>query len=156
MEKTKAAENLSQWFRLDEQKPWEPGVYEVLLGNEQSIEYDQQLSDWYAIWDGNKFLYASSTVNGAFLNAGAKDDLCFTITRWRGLASYPSAKPKARGNRKVTRYVVMTSFTSAGYGLPIAVFEDKALADAYVQKEKFMHFYPLEVKNIRFRTPEAD
>ena len=98
MEQTKAAENLSQWFNLAEQKPWQPGVYEV---DEDSF------GKWFSYWDGKKFGYLVMDVNEAIEEFSLHTD--FVVEKWRGLSSDPNAKPKpkARGNRKVTRYVVM-------------------------------------------------
>lgn len=155
-------QNLTDWFNLSEQKPWEPGVYEVEFKSQ--IDGSNKIAK--SFFDGKKFNFLSHAMYGFSAETayekrkergGGKN-----VIRWRGLSSDPNAKPapapkpKARGNRKVTRYVVMALYTRYGYGHPIAVFEDKEKAFDYKEKETAMNFYPLEVKKIRFRTPEAD
>lgn len=139
MEQTKATENLSQWFNLDEQKPRESGVYEV---DEDSF------GKWFSYWDGKKFGYLVRDVNEAIEEFSLHTD--FVVEKWRGLASGPSAKPKpkARGNRRVTRYVVMDDIERK----PVASFATKKAAENY--EESMMVFSSIE--KIRFRTPEAD
>lgn len=138
MEQTKETENLSQWFNLAEQTPWEPGVYEV---DEDSF------GKWFSYWDGKKFGYLVMDVNEAIEEFSLHTD--FVVEKWRGLASDPSAKPKpkARDNRKVTRYVCV-------YGVfnnPCAVFNTKKEAEKHVNSGKSWGY-----TKIRFRTREAD
>lgn len=153
MEQTKATENLSQWFNLAEQKPWEPGVYEV---QRQDYDYVGQFS----LFKNGKFhevgvVGPNSAIHWA-RNSGVGDGC--DVVKWRGLSSDPSAKPKpkARGNRRVTRYVVMV-----GYGIqstfPAATFESKENAMAYIAHEaKSGRYETIYLDEIRFRTPEAD
>jgi len=143
--------NLSQWFDLAEQKPWEVGVYEARLSG--LIDYPSVIGR-YTWWNGEFFEPLSDSVEEACDRIDSERfRTSANITHWRGLSTNPEVKKK-QGNRKVTRYVVMTIYTTGGYGLPLEVFEDNKLAHAYLEKERFMHFYPLEVKTIRFRTPE--
>lgn len=163
MEQTKANENLSQWFNLDEQKPWEPGVYEVdgdFLFGGRKTESGAFLA---AYFDGIGFGFVACVddvqENSEFtidrvenrFKHGVYNSL---VTRWRGLASDPSAKPKARGNRKVTRYVVMESLLVNDRA--VASFEKRKVADAYLKMNPGCPMLPNYIKKIRFRTPEAD
>lgn len=140
-------QNLTDWFNLDEQKPWEPGVYEVET---------ESLHNGYSYWDGGIFNWVGNNIEyaiGAFERGDRGGSGRGTI-RWRGLSSAPSAKPapepkpKARGNRKVTRYVVMDR--EKLFPMPAAVFKSKKLADAYAEKMPWS-----KVERVRFRTPEA-
>lgn len=141
MEQTKATENLSQWFNLDEQTPWEPGVYEV----------DEDSSGkWFSYWDGKKFGYLVMDVNEAIEEFSLHTD--FVVEKWRGLDSDPSAKPKARGNRRVTRYVVISASVVDSWKEPLAVFSSLKNVRLYSEACDI----PVRVKKIRFRTPEAD
>ena len=136
-------ENLSQWFNLDEQKPWEPGVYEV--------QY-QYGPIGCAYFNGKEFAYGwvigsrEENMQSALRSANRPD--CYQPISWRGLSSDPSAKPKARGNRKVTRYVVMDK---RHIDTPLGVFSCPVVAANHAAKFKWA-----EVEKIRFRTPEAD
>lgn len=105
MEQTKSANHLSQWFNPAEQQPWGPGVYEV------------QCSDGlrFSEWNGEK--WGLTTKDKCFACdwrsfSGRHTETACEIYAWRGLSSDPNAKPKpkARGNRKVTRYVVMVGY----------------------------------------------
>ena len=122
--------SLSQWFNLDEQKPWEPGIYEA------EGKHSKRL--YKAKWNGLIFIHP---------DFGDHRELQLVCSRWRGLASDPNAKPKPRGNRKVTRYVCV-------YGVfnnPCAVFNTKKEAEKHVDSGKSWSY-----TKIRFRTPEAD
>lgn len=136
---------LSKWFDINEQKPWETGVYEV---DEDSY------GKWFSYWDGKKFGYLTMDVNESIKEFSL--DTSFVVEKWRGLASDPSAKPKpkARGNRKVTRYVVMQKANYAS-DYPLASFDDCNFADAYIASNKKSARLPMYIQKIRFRTPEA-
>lgn len=139
--------NLSQWFDLAQQNPWEVGVYEV-----QSKHQPQELG-MYSFFDGHVFRYIKRDANSAF---NYRADMTFAeIVRWRGLSTNPEVKKKPSGNRRVTKYAVMTSVSSiANHGQLLAVFSTEELAKKYADRESPAHFYPLEVHKIRFRTPE--
>lgn len=143
-------QELSQWFNLSEQKPWAVGIYEV-----NSI-FDGSDFGVYSFWDGIEFKRI-----GIGIECAMRDKSMPTMRKqheisWRGLSSDPSkTSHKPRGNRRVTRYVVMANYSRNGYGLPYAVFTNKENADAYVEAEQSNHFHKLIVKTIRFRTPEA-
>lgn len=137
-------ENLSQWFNLADQKPWEPGVYEV---QRQDYDYGGQFS----LFKNGKFHEVS--VKGPDLaiywaEKSGVGDGC-DVVKWRGLASAPNDKPKARGNRRVTRYVVM----DPNYSLPTPVGTYGCKENAQERKQSIPGAYILK---IRFRTPEAD
>lgn len=132
---------LSQWFDINEQKPWEPGVYEVSSSRSWSpLTYS-------SYWCGEKFHGEWGFPEEALENKDHPGDGCGA--KWRGLASDPSAKPKpkARGNRKVTRYVVMDK---TQIDTPLGVFSCPVVAANHAAKFKWA-----EVEKIRFRTPEA-
>lgn len=139
-------ENLSQWFSLDEQKPWEPGVYEV------QYHYGQI---GCAYFNGKEFAYGwvigsrEENMQSALRSANRLD--CYQPISWRGLSSDPSAKPKARGNRRVTRYVVISASVVDRWKEPLAVFSSLKNVRLYAEACDM----PLRVKKIRFRTPEA-
>ena len=127
---------LSQWFDINEEKPWEPGVYEV---DEDSF------GKWFSYWDGKKFGYLTMDVNAAIEEFSSHTD--FVVEKWRGLASDPSAKPKPKGNRKVTRYVVRSYDKQKVF----ASFENVDNARLYADGIN----EPVSITKIRFRTPEA-
>lgn len=147
-------ENLSQWFNLDEQKPWDPGVYEVEF---KSI-FDGANRIAKSFFDGEKFNFLSHEMYGFSAEKAFEKRKCCgggrLVFRWRGLASDPNAKPKARGNRKVTRYVVMESLLVNDRA--VASFEKRKAADAYLKMNPGWPMLPNYIKKIRFRTPEAD
>lgn len=130
---------LSQWFDINEQKPWEPGVYEV---DEDSF------GKWFSYWDGKNFGYLAMDVNEAIDEFSLHTN--FVVEKWRGLSSDQSAKPKPKpkGNRKVTRYVVM----DPNYSLPTPVATYACKENAQERKQEIPGGYILK---IRFRTPEA-
>lgn len=134
---------LSQWFDINEQKPWEPGVYEV---QRQDYDYSGQLS----LFKNGKFNEVA--VDGPdsaiyWAEISGIGDGCDVI-KWRGLASDPSAKPKPKVNRKVTRYVIM----DPSYSLPTPVATYACKENAQERKQSIPGGYILK---IRFRTPEA-
>jgi hypothetical protein len=138
-------QNLTDWFNLSEQKPWEPGAYEVDLGGGPDKDF--------SYWDGSDWGFISQSP----LHAESRDEgyTNCTVLRWRGLSSDPNAKPapepkpKARGNRRVTRYVVM----DPNYSLPTPVGTYGCKENAQERKQSIPGAYILK---IRFRTPEAD
>lgn len=72
--------NLSPWFDLSEQKPWQPGVYLVHVEDEPNLKF-------WSYWDGAAFNYrsclsASSAFNRRHLRGGGG-----LVSKWRGLAS---------------------------------------------------------------------
>ena len=134
---------LSQWFDINVQKPWEPGVYEVR--EECDIGKNQK---WYSYWNGKKFMYYTHISEQDAFEEKSKPTGCIT-SHWRGLASNLSAKPKPKqkGNHKVTRYVVMDK---TQIDTPLGVFSCPVVAANHAAKFKWA-----EVEKIRFRTPEA-
>ncbi len=136
---------LSQWFDINVQKPWEPGVYEVQYKNG---------SIGCAYFNGNEFTYGwvigsrEENIKDEFRSANECDS--DQPISWRGLASNhaATAKPKPKGNRKVTRYVVM----DPNYSLPTPVATYACKENAQERKQAIPGGYILK---IRFRTPEA-
>lgn len=132
-------QNLSQWFDLAEQKPWEVGVYELSGQNFNGTAY--------SYWNGNQFMYTWDSSFGKQSAWDSRHDhsqpswFC-NMQKWRGLSTNPEVK-KISGNRKVTRYVV-TILEEV-----VATYESKP--NAY----KHANRHPSgRVKTIRFRTPE--
>lgn len=149
-------QNLTDWFNLDEQKPWEPGVY---------IVDEDYMGTWFSYWDGAAFCQLSTDKERA--EAYADIATRFRVYRWRGLSSDPNAKPapepkpKARGNRKVTRYVVAETvglYTS--HIDPNAIhgsYSDRQIAEDVAKRLRDSGSVTARVfKTKRFRTPEAD
>lgn len=131
-------QELSQWFNLSEQKPWQVGVYEVSNG--------LYFSPAYSAWDGASWSFTCNSVESAILNRSlsTKDK----IIKWRGLSSAPSAPShKPRGNRRVTRYVLMLDSD------PIMVGNSMDEVRDYLKRSP--NTWWTTVKTIRFRTPEA-
>ena len=135
---------LSQWFDINVQKPWEPGVYEA--------EFEDDDSGWrfFSHWNGSAFNSRWLSIERCMEHAheGFRDRR--TPIRWRGLASDQSVKPKpkARGNRMVTRYVLM----DPNYSLPTPVGTYACKENAQERKQAIPGGYILK---IRFSTPEA-
>lgn len=124
--------NLSQWFLLSEQTPWEVGVYEVR---------DSWGRRWMCRWDGEKFLAQARNVETANLQPHPPT-ICILL--WRGLSTNPDVKKKE--NKRKTMYVVMNAVTNN----PTASFFSVNSARDYAETVNF----PVRVKRIRFRTPE--
>ena len=146
-------QNLSQWFDLAEQKPWEVGVYEVdgdTLAGRRSSEDGDFLA---AYFDGIDFGFIAcvSPGSGTFSIQSAKDNFTSgsyntNIQRWRGLSINPEVKKKPQNKRK-TMYVVIDR--GGVVDTPVAAFFDAKNAQEYSERLA----YP-RIKKIRFRTPE--
>ncbi len=75
----------STWFALAEQKPWEPGVYEVdgpFLGS----------GPLFSLWDGSSFGILARSREAAAIGRGA-DGCAHSVTSWRGIVP-PSRLPR--------------------------------------------------------------
>ena len=133
---------LSQWFDINVQEPWEPGVYEVpgIYGAEET---------YFSYWCGIGFHGGRNTVEIA-IQQKKYSSIEPRYKKWRGLSTNPTAKPKPKpkGNRKVTRYVVM----DPNYSLPTPVGTYACKENAQERKQAIPGGYILK---IRFRTPEA-
>ena len=136
--------NLSQWFLLSEQTPWEVGVYE-LTGN-PSWHY------CYAYWDGQSFSYAwASEIVGsrqlAYESRNQKNQVHWfsRMKKWRGLSTDPEVK-KNPVNKRKTMYMVMKAISNS----PVASFSNVNAARDYAGRVNF----PVRIRRIRFRTPE--
>ena len=131
---------LTKWYLLSEQKPWQPGVYIVLRGEDEGWSY----------WCGERFHGAWSIPQEAVTAFHRKLVLTSFISVWRGLASDPApkpspmtVKPKRSGNPKVTRYVVIQKITETFSSLENAnIYADKLKTEWRIQK-------------IVFRSPES-
>lgn len=138
--------NLSQWFDLAEQKPWEVGVYEVELRLKSNpTKPIAQISEWFSYFDGYEFKTACCSVNRAEDNSGESEEFDIFVVKWRGLSTNPDLKKK-QGNKRVTRYVVMDL---SGMDKPSAVFEKLDNALKYSEKLNWPR-----ITKIRFRTSE--
>lgn len=148
-------QTLTDWFNLSEQKPWEPGVY--------AVDGSNSIYEGFAYWDGEEFGWICVTKDSEHIyrKNGCKVDV------WRGLSSDPNAKPapepkpKAHGNRKVTRYVVAETvglYTS--HIDPNAIhgaYSDRQIAEDVAKRLRDSGSVTARVfKTKRFRTPEAD
>ena len=123
--------NLSQWFQLSEQKPWEVGVY---------IVYETNNAPWYSYWNGKKFGYLVRDVDKA--ENHSKFPTNFIFSEWRGLSTNPEVKKKE--NKRKTMYVVMKAISNS----PVASFSNVNDARDYAGIVNF----PVRIRRIRFRT----
>lgn len=141
-------DQLTGWFDVETQKPWEPGLYQV------KVEHMPEEDGLFSFFNGVSFKWISKSIDRAY------EDRCLAtgavVTKWRGLSRNHNAKPKRSGNRKVTRYVVTECLSATGYGMPLATFRIKKNAQAYIEAESKMRFHNLRIDKIRFRTPEQD
>lgn len=102
------AENeLSEWFDLSEQKPWELGVYEVNAW----VAFDGEM---HSYWDGKKFNAVSFTGPERAYQMRWLPPLQ-GVSRWRGL-SYDPALPKklARKSDPDTSHDAATKLVKSG------------------------------------------
>ena len=130
-------QNLSQWFDLAEQKPWEVGVYEA--------KYDGLDKIYYSWFNGEQFQSGWYSKQKAKENKNMPSGLGLVPEKWRGLSTSPEVKKKPQNKRK-TMYVVMNAVTNN----PTASFFSVNSARDYAETVNF----PVRVKKIRFRTPE--
>lgn len=145
---TYTEDQLTGWFDVEKQKPWEPGVYRV------KIEHLPECDGLFSFFNGVKFKWISKSIDGAYEYQRMKTGA--VVTKWRGLSQNPNAKPKRSGNKRKVMYVVTECLSSQGYGLPLATFSNKKNAQAYIDVEGNMRFHNLRIDKIRFRTPEQD
>lgn len=83
--------DLTQWFNLSEQKPWEPGVYEVeSSGLSGGVKH--------AHWDGVKFKYISHTGVRRARDMMVVPGGGWKVELWRGL-NYDPSLPKRLARR---------------------------------------------------------
>lgn len=147
--------NLSQWFDLAEQKPWEVGVYEV-----QRADYDY--AGQFSLFKNGCFHEVG--VNGPdsavyWAEEGGIGDGC-DVVLWRGLSTNPEVKKREKiMNKQKTMYAVIPYDKDEEYR-PVAVFENKEVAEKraeYLSKTHKGCFNSIKymVHAIRFRTPEA-
>lgn len=131
-------QELTGWFELSDQKPWEPGVYKI----QDRFGYDRE---WFSYWCGKDFHGGWGSIEDAL------DHKCtlygIKYTKWRGLSSDPNAKPKPKrsGNPKVTRYVVIDVMK----GEPVASFHTRDAAVDYAERMAWPR-----IKRVRHRSPE--
>ena len=138
---------LTKWYLLSEQKPWQPGVYIVLRGEDEGWSY----------WCGERFHGAWSIPQEAVTAFHRKLVLTSFISVWRGLASDPApkpspmtVKPKRSGNPEVTRYVVIQKIAEKTAKIA-ATFSSLENANIYADKLKT----EWRIQKIVFRSPEA-
>lgn len=135
--------DLSKWFDLNEQKPWEHGVYEVKF---RSVSGGERLATSY--FDGEKFNFLSHSQYDFSIDVAYKNRRCCgggaRVTRWRGLKKNPSA-PKPKANKRKTMYVVV----NVRKDKPCAAFDKVNDARDYAERVSF----PVRVIRTRFRVP---
>lgn len=141
---------MSQWFDLSVQKPWQEGVY--LVKTESGHKY-------WSFWDGKEFGWGCVEKDSENLSRRG-GDLVGSFAKWRGLSSDPSPKPKRKGNPRVTRYVV--AGTVGPYSSDIdskciyGCFDCYQVADGFAKKIRNKGDITARVfPSKRFRTPEA-
>lgn len=128
--------DLSQWFDVEKQKPWEDGVYEV---RSSSLAF----RNIFSLFRNGTFHEISVVVlepTDRIANVGVGDGC--TVTHWRGLNHKPSA-PKPKANKRKTMYVVVNVRTFR----PCAAFDKVNEARDYAERVKF----PVRVIRTRFR-----
>lgn len=84
-------ENLSQWFDLSVQKPWEEGVYKMLYPGLEENEI-------YSFFDGSAFNSGWFSIKRAIENKTSGPDGLTEPTHWRGLSN-PPIDPKHLARR---------------------------------------------------------
>ena len=140
-------QNLSQWFDLTEQKPWEVGVYEFKAIDRWG---DPLKRPYYSWWDGKEFHGGWDDPVMAYENKSYTELGFYSATHWRGLSTNPEVKKKHGGNKKVTRHIVYMKIDGCALMSKIfGIYE--SLAEA--KKKQAMHRRS-SLKTIRFRTPE--
>lgn len=90
--------DLTQWFNLSEQKPWEPGVYAVTMGTDCGKEWSSQFGEWFAWFDGHKFMRASRSLIAAYDQRDKLELDCACVMKWSGL-NYDPSLPKRLARR---------------------------------------------------------
>jgi len=136
-------DQMTGWFCMTEQTPWEAGVYEV--------QYSSTVQGC-AYFNGNDFAYGwvigtlEQNIQNALIDMNKKE--CVQPIKWRGLNHNPDApeKPKSAGNKRKTMYVVCHQASRSTE----AAFNKKENAQEYAE---YLNF-PVYIKKIRFRTPE--
>lgn len=154
MEYTK--DQLTEWFDIEKQKPWEIGVYEIM--------YQTNLLA-AAYFDGEIFKNGYTDafpqcrrIDLAYSNRVKFEHDYLRVTRWRGLNFNPNAptNPAKKANKRKQCIVVMRT---DGWidPIPLACFDNEKHADAFIAwhapRSKSEILYKTWTK--RFRTPEA-
>lgn len=144
-------DQLTEWFDIEKQKPWEPGVYLVFM--EYGVER-------YSFFDGKRFNYVISPdsidpIKYAF-NTRKEKGAGSAVKKWRGLNFNPS-KPKKQGNKRKTMYVVMAQNKKTLDAECDGAFAKKENAEARKQSALKIagDTHRVWIQKIRFRTPEA-
>lgn len=133
--------NLSQWFDLAEQTPWEVGVYEV---------EDSWGCIWMCRWNGEKFLAQAKNAGIANLQTHSAT-IC--IRRWRGLSTSPEVKKKPQNKRK-TMYVVQALWASGLYKAEGSYQNHENAKNHLARLESNKSCDDAWIETIHFRTPE--
>ena len=132
-------QELTGWFELSDQKPWEPGVYEIkeFIAGERYFSY----------WCGKEFHGGWLFIDRAMQCKNPTPDA--RQNYWRGLSfdpnSKPGPKPKRSGNPTVTRYVVIDVMK----GEPVASLQTRDAAVDYAARMEWPR-----IKRVRHRSPE--
>lgn len=139
--------NLSQWFLLSEQTPWEVGVYEVHIGlrfSDGIKEAKEQFQEWFAFWDGSQFSLSTGDIYRAENMKSVQEGSDVGVFKWRGLSTNSEVKKKE--NKRKTMYVIMKAISNS----PVASFSNVNAARDYAGRVNF----PVRIRRIRFRTSE--
>lgn len=144
---TYTEDQLTVWFDVEKQKPWEPGVYQIKVNGEICK------LDTNSFWNGEYFCVCGSTIERASLPEAIKGKTNNNITHWRGLSQNPNAKPQKRsGNKRKVMYVVQEIANNGMLLRSLASFRDMKHAKSYAAS---VYCYT-RIDKIRFRTPEQD
>lgn len=144
---TYTEDQLTGWFYVEVQKPWEPGVYLVKSNQNKFVAgcywHGDRWGNAALLDDENQAIQAASRWKDHLIGSWESE-----IKQWRGLNHNPSAPPKlkSKGNKRKTMYVVVSLWTSH----PQAAFNDVDNARNYAEQVD----YPVRIRRIRFRTPE--
>lgn len=135
---TYSEDQLTGWFDIEKQKPWETGVYRV------KVEHMPERDDLFSFFNGVEFKWISPRLDSAYKKRDMETNA--VVTKWRGLSQNPNAKPKRSGNKRKVMYVVAHKATRCAE----AVFSKKKNAQEYAKHLTFSVY----ITKIRFRTPE--
>lgn len=140
-------DQMTGWYHLSEQTPWEVGVYEV--------QYPSGVKGC-AYFNGNDFACGwvigtlEQNIQNALVDMNEKE--CVQPIKWRGLNHNPDApvKPKSNGNKRKVMYVVIDANRFGSFRGALAAFDNLKNAQEYAE---YATGY-VRIQKIRFRTPE--
>lgn len=146
-------DQFTEWFDIEKQKPWAPGVYEVAIGMEDALGR-------FSYWNGKEFNWCTCQgVDKAFsmkymLGAGA------AVQFWRGLNFNPQTlknPTKKKGNKRKTMWLIYERFNFSGSKTLCAIGSTRKEAVAIKKQRDSLRYagYSFIIEPLRFRTPEA-